>query len=518
MRRKQEKRGVQMGVEKIRRVLRLRELGRSQSEISLEVGISRAAVQDYTRRAQAVGLTADEATGLSEEEIRKRLNKSGGHRQAIPLKLDIAALLVELSRKGVTLELLYKELVSDGKMPCSYSTFCRRIKEHEKLTNVTLKRHYAPGEYWFVDYAGLTVPIWNTTRTEVVFQAQIFVGVLGASGKIFCEATQSQEIAHFIGSHVRGFEFYGGVPILIVPDNLKSGVVNSNYYEPELTRAYQELGEHYNVTALPARVRKPRDKAKVERGVLAVERWVLAPLRKEKFTSLAALNTAIQELTTALNNEQMREFGVSRSELFERLERAALKPLPETRYEVATIKQAKVNIDYHIQFDQHYYSVPYQYVRQEVWIRATEFNVEIILDKSRLALHPRCRKPNGYTTLPEHMPSNHLAVHSRKADMFLDWARAIGPETAQLVERVFTLVRHEEQGYRTILGFQRLAKTYTAVAFEAAAKEANGAGVSSCKRVKGIIARQYAENLTKLEHTDTPPVLHSNLRDPKNYQ
>lgn len=517
MGKKQTRRGVLMDGERIRRVLRLRELGKSQSEIARDVGISRAAVQDYTRRAQAVGLSADEAAGLVDEEVRKRLNKNGGHRRQIAVELNVAEVITELSQKGVTLELLYRELVSKGKMPCSYSTFCRRVKEHEEATNVVLKRHYAPGEYWFVDYAGVTVPIWNTARTEILFQAQIFVGVLGASAKIFCEATQSQEIAHFIGSHVRGFEFYGGSTHLVVPDNLKSGVVKSNYYEPELTRAYQELGEHYGVTALPARVNKPRDKGKVERAVLAIERWVLAPLRKEKFTTLCALNAAIKELTAALNNQQMKEYGASRNDLFERLERAALKPLPEARYEVATIKHARVNIDYHVEFDKHYYSVPYQHVRQEVWIRATEFTVEIVLEKTRIALHQRSRKPYGYSTIPEHMPLHHVAFHSRKAETFIAWARAVGPESEQLVMRVFTLVRHEEQGYRTILGLQRLAKTYTSTAFEAAAKEANGAGVASCKRVKGIIARQHAENLAKLENAAAAPVLHMNLRDPKNY-
>lgn len=518
MGKQQTQRGVLMEGEKIRRVLKLRELGRSQSEIAREVGISRAAVQDYTRRAQAVGFTADEAIGLVDEEVRKRLNKSGGHRRQIAVEIDLAEVVTELSRKGVTLELLYRELVAKGKMPCSYSTFCRRIKHYEKVTNVVLRRHYAPGEYWFVDYAGVTVPIWNAARTEVIFQAQIFVGTLGASGKIFCEATQSQKIAHFIGSHVRGFEFYGGVPLLVVPDNLKSAVVKSNYHEPELTRAYQELGEHYGLTALPARVNKPRDKGKVERAVLAVERWVLAPLRKERFTTLCALNADIRELTATLNNQRMQEYGASRNELFERLERAALKPLPETRYEVATIKHARVNIDYHVEFDKHYYSVPYQHARQEVWIRATEFTVDIVLEKTRIALHQRSCKVHGHSTLTEHMPSHHLAIHSRKAETFLAWARAVGSESEKLVARVLSLVRHEEQGYRTILGLQRLAKIYTSTAFEAAAKEANDAGVASCKRVKGIIARQYAENLEKLTYADATPVLHGNLRDPKGYQ
>jgi len=231
-------------------------------------------------------------------------------------------------------------------MPAGYATFCRRISEYQDSTGVVLKQIYTPGEYCFVDYAGLTAPIWNNPGTEVLSKAQIFVGALGFSGLIFCEATPSQEIKHFIASHVRAFEFYGGVPLLIVPDNLKSGIKNSNWYEPELTKAYQELTEHYEATVLPARVRKPRDEGKVEHAVLEIERWVLAPLRNNKFTSVAALNEAMRPLVTALNNRQMRDYGASRQELFERVESSALKPLTANRYEfIVSFRPVTVNLE-----------------------------------------------------------------------------------------------------------------------------------------------------------------------------
>jgi transposase len=501
-----------MSADKIRRVLRLWSLGKSQSEVAREAQVSRAAVQDYTRRAKALGLTLEEAVKLEDQELLAKLGKIGGHRKQISVEIDYARVTAELGKKGVTLELLFRELLAQGKMPCSYQTFCRRILAHERTTGVVLRQSYAPGEYWFVDYAGVTVSIWNTAQTKVLFEAQVFVGVLGASGLIFAEATESQKTEYFIGSHVRGFEFYGGVPLIAVPDNLKSAVTKCDRFEPELNRAYEELGAHYGMTILPARPRKPRDKGKVERAVLAVERWVLAVLRDEKFSSLAALNVAIRSLVDALNHRQMREYGASRWELFVKIERDALKPLPEKRYEVTTLKLAKVNIDYHIELEKHYYSVPYQLVRQEVWVRASEYQVTIHFGNKCVATHVRSRIPYRYTTLFEHMPSNHQAIRSQKAESFVTWAATIGPESEKLIERTFSLVSHERLAFRSIMGLQRLAKTYSTQAFEAAAKEANGAGVASCKRVKGIIARQYAEKINQKE--PAPVVLHANLRDP----
>jgi transposase len=464
--RRKWKRGKVMVVDKIRDVLRLWGNGKSQNEVATEVGVSRAAVQDYTRRAKAAGLSAEAAVKLSDGELLTRLGKQGGHRRAIHVEIDYAWVTAELGKKGVTLELLFRELLSQGKLPCSYQTFCRRIKEHERTTGVVLRKSYAPGEYWFVDYAGLSVPIWNSAQTAILYQAQVFVGCLGASGLIFVEATESQKIEHFVGSHVRGFEFYGGVPLLTVCDNLRSGVTKSDRYEPELTRAYEELSEHYGSVILPARVGKPRDKGKVERAVLEVERAVLAPLRAEKFTSVAALNSAMRPLAEGLNRRPMREYGASRQELFERIERAALKPLPAHRFEVTTTKLARVNIDYHIEFEKHYYSVPYQFVHQQVWVKATQHQLTVFLDRTCVATHVRSHAQYRFTTLPEHMPRHHQAVLSQKAEFYLAWAASVGPECRKLIDRVFVLVRHEEQAYRVIKGMQRLCKTYSAPAFE----------------------------------------------------
>jgi transposase len=294
------KQGVLMDWGRIREILRLWGLGQSQGQIALSAGVARSTVQDYLRRAQVAGISVELVGELSEAELLEKLGKVGGHRGRIPVELDYAWVTNELRKKGVTLDLLFRELVREGRMPVSYATFCRRVKEHEKRTGVVLRQIYNPGEYWLIDYAGLTVPIWDSRLQNILFYAQVFVGTLGASGLIFAEATPSQKIEHILGSHVRAFEFYGGVPIIVVPDNLKSGVKKAIWHEPELTRAYQELAEHYGLVVLPTRVKKPRDKGKVERAVLDVERHVLAPLRNEKFTSVTSLNRSMLQHLEAL--------------------------------------------------------------------------------------------------------------------------------------------------------------------------------------------------------------------------
>lgn len=509
------KQGVLMEWGRIREILRLWGLGQSQGAIALSVGVARSTVQDYQRRAQAAGVSVEKVNELSEAELLEKLGKLGGHRERIPVVLDYAWITDELRKKGVTLDLLFRELVRDGRMPVSYPTFCRRIKDHEKSTGVVLRQIYNPGEYWLIDYAGLTVPIWDSRLQNILFYAQIFVGVLGASGLIFCEATPSQKIEHFLGSHVRAFEFYGGVPLIIVPDNLKSGVKKVSWHEPELTRSYQELSEHYGIVVLPARVRKPRDKGKVERAVLEVERSALAPLRNHKFTSVAALNAAMRPLLQALNEKQMRDYGASRQELFGRFEKSALKSLPVHRFEVTRTKLCRVNIDYHIEFEKHWYSVPYRLVHQEVWVKAGEFTLTVYCENRAIATHSRSRVAYRYTTLSEHMPAHHQAIRSRSAANFLAWAETVGVSTKALIEKVLSTARHEEQAYRSILGIQRLSKTYSPLALEAAALCALKAGTISSKSLRSIIARHYAERLKQVEQ---PPFLpHVNLRDPNSF-
>src|SRR4030095_1035134 len=320
---------------------------------------------------------------------------------------DFAAVHDELRRhKHVTLQLLwqeYKEANPDG---YQYSRFCELYKRWVGKLDLILRQDYRVGEKMFVDHAGPTVSIIDR-ETGQVHEAVIFVAVLGASNYTSAEATWNRDLASWIGSHIRALEFFQGVPAVIVPDNWKTGIKDPCYYEPDLNPTYRDFAEHYGTVIIPARVRKPRDKAKVEVGVLVVERWVLAALRKHTFHSLAELNLAIRELLIKLNHRTFRKLDTTRTKLFEELERPALKPLPPESFTFAQWKKARVNIDYHVEIERHYYSVPYQLVHQVVEARISASTVEIFLKGRRIATHTRSLVVGKHTTLPEHRPKKH---------------------------------------------------------------------------------------------------------------
>lgn len=312
----------------------------------------------------------------------------------------------ELKKPRVTLQLLwyeYKQVNPDG---YQYSQFCHLYRQWVKKLDVTLRQEHRAGEKLFLDYAGQTVPIIDPETGEI-HQAQIFIAALGASNYTFSEATMSQDLASWIRSHVHAFEFFGGVPQILVPDNLKSAVTNPCRYEPEINPTYQDLAEHYGTTVIPARPGKPRDKAKVESAVLVAERWILAALRNHTFFSLQELNKAIREKLSELNNRRFQKLNSTRKTLYETIDKPALKPLPAQPYEYADWKKARVNIDYHIEVDHHYYSVPYQLVREQVDVRLTSTTLEVLFKNRRVAAHKRDYVPGGFTTLKEHMPKSH---------------------------------------------------------------------------------------------------------------
>jgi transposase len=351
-----------------------------------------------------------------------------------------------------------------------------------------------------------------------VRHAQIFVGVLGASNYTYAEAHWSQDLPNWIGAHVRMFAFLGGVPEIVVPDNLKAGVKHPCRYEPELNPTYHELAQHYGIAVIPARVRKPKDKSKVEVGVQVVERWVLARLRNITFFSLTSLNQAIRDLLQELNARPMRHLGRSRRELFEAADQPALKPLPERPYEFALLKKARINVDYHVEFERHYYSVPYTLDRhQEVYVRVTESTLEILYNGSRIASHPRSNTPGRYTTLPEHMPPAHQSYLEWSPERFIGWAKTIGPHTAQLVQAVLESRKHPQQAYRSCLGILRLAKQYGESRLEAACRRALPAGILSYKGVKNILDAKLDQVEPEQEAPKSISNGHANIRGPQYY-
>jgi transposase len=362
-----------------------------------------------------------------------------------------------------------------------------------------------------VDYAGAAIPV-HDPETGAVHAAAVFVAVLGASSYTFAEATTGQDLRNWIGSHMRAWEFFGGVAEVVVPDNLKSAVTHPSYYEPDLNPTYRDVGEHYGVAIIPARPYRARDKAKAEVGVQVVQRWIVAALRKRKFFSLAEVNQAIAELLVRLNQRPFRKRAGSRATLFAQLDQPALKPLPATRYQFGEWDTARVNIDYHIEVERHYYSVPYALVHQQVDVHLTGETVEVLHRGVRVASHVRSYVPGKATTLTEHMPKAHQKYVGRTPSRLIEDAQQTGPHTGQLVEAILAAKRHPEQGYRSCLGILRLAKIYPAERMEAAARRCLRARAYNCQSMDSILKKQ----LDRLPLPGEPPVQlavdHENIR------
>lgn len=501
-----------LSMRKIREVLRLKwECGLTNRAIARSCSISHSTVGEYLRRAKATGLSWPVPEALDEGALFRLLfpKPSRPRSRGIP-RPDWSQIHTELRRKGVTLRLLwveYREAHPDG---YGYSQFCELYRRWAKRLKPSMRLSHKAGEKLFVDYAGQTVPVVNPHSGEVR-QAQVFVAVLGASNYTYAEAHWSQDLPNWIGAHVRTFAFLGGVPEIVVPDNLKAGVKHPCRYEPDLNPTYQDLAQHYGTAVIPARVRKPKDKAKVEVGVQVVERWILARLRNRTFFSLTGLNQAICELLDELNTRPMKHLGQSRRELFQTLDQPALKPLPEVPYEFAIWKKARVNIDYHIEFERHYYSVPHTLIHQEVYVRATERTIEIFFKNRRIASHRRMNTPGRHTTLSEHMPPSHQKYQEWSPDRFSRWAQAIGPHTTQLVQALLSSRKHPQQAYRSCLGLLRLASRYGEDRLEAACRRALPAGIHSYKGVKNILDAKL-DQLEPEEAAAVTLTAHENIR------
>jgi transposase len=499
---------------KLKEVLRLRyELGLGQRQIARSCSIGNGTVYDYLKRAQAAGITWPLPEGWDDRQLEEALyGPTPRHvyetRKPAP---DFASLHEELQRHPhLTLQLAWEEYRQTHPDGYGYSRFCEVYQHWRQQLDVVLRQEHKAGEKLFVDYTGDTVPI-HDPQGGPERQAFIFVAVLGASNYTYAEATASQEMENWIGSHIRAFEFFQGVPKLVIPDNTRTGVTRACRYEPDLNRTYHELAMHYGVGVLPARPYKPRDKAKVETGVLVVERWIVAALRHRKFFSLAELNQAIRELLTQLNQRPFRKRPGSRATLFAELDRPALGPLPREPYEFHEWSKARVNIDYHVEFDRHYYSVPYLLTGKEVEIRATLTTVEIFHRGERVASHPRSREAYHATTVAAHRPKSHQQHLAWPPSRLLQWAQCVGPATAQLFAEILKSKPHPEMGYRSCLGILRLGQRYSNERLEAAAARAVSTGACSYRSVKSIL--EHGLDRQPLEAPAARPSLdHSNLR------
>jgi transposase len=476
-------------VRKIREVLRLHhEAGLSNRAIARVCRVSNSTVGEYLARAEKAGINWPLPDELKEKDVYQKLFPEKAKPLVARPMPEWEEVHRELSKRGVTLTLLWKEYREEHPEGYGFTQFREYYQQWNQSHTNTMRLPRKAGEEMEVDYAGMTIAITNPETGEIS-QAQVFVAALPASNYTYAEVQPSQELAHWLGGHVRAFAFFGGVPKTICPDNLKSGVKTPNRYEPELNPSYQEMAEHYQVAVLPARVRKPRDKAHVENGVQNVERWVLAPLRNRTFFSIGEANRAVAPLLQSLNEKEMAHLGKSRKELFEELDQPALRPLPEKPYEFAVWKNAKVNIDYHVVFEGHYYSVPHTLVRQEVQIRATETMIAIFHHSEQVAIHPRSQHQGRFTTRAEHMPANHSFILGADRDWFLKEAAKIGPQTASYITALLESRHFPQHAYRSCLGILNLARKYPLQQIETACQSLLPTGLLSYRDVHAELER-----------------------------
>lgn len=511
-----------LAMRKIRDALRLAAEGHSARLIGASLDVGRTTVQEYLSRAKAAGLSWPLPEDLDDEALEAQLFPSVNGSVSQHAHPDWVAVHRELKRPHVTLQLLWQEYraahVHDG---YGYSRYCQLYRRWAGRLSPVMRQHHIAGDKMFVDYAGLTMSVVDPA-TGASRSAQLFVAVLGASSYTFAEATWSQDLSDWAGSHIRAFQFFGGVPQQIVCDNLKSGITKACFHEPTVNQTYQDLARHYQTAVLPARPYKPKDKAKVEVAVQIVERWIIARLRKRRFLSLAELNDAIRECLIDLNNRPSRHLGASRKQLFDDLEAAHLKALPVDPYTFGEWQQCSVGRDYHVKVDDHWYSVPYRLVGEQVWVRIGERTIEVFHRDKRMAAHAKVAQAKAatasctpgihrHTTTPDHMPASHRRYAEWTPEKLVRQAKAIGPSTSALIAIILRDKPHPEQGFRASIGILKLAKAHGNDRLEAACDRAIAIGAGTYTSVKSILVNKLDQKQPE-ELRDGPAITHSNIR------
>jgi transposase len=501
---------------KIREILRLKwDKGLSQRMIARSCRISPSTVNECLKRAEKAGLGWPLPEGMTEETLEQLLysdeQKTTPAEKAGP---DWEQIRKELKRKHVTMKLLWTEYKEKQPNGYQYSQFCELYRRWLKKQEPVKRNEHKAGEKMFVDYSGQKVPVYDPETGEERL-AEIFVAVLGASNYTYAEAQWAQDSQNWINGHTRACNFFGGVTDAVVPDNLKSGVTEANFYDPEINLVYQEWAEYYDVAVLPTRTARPRDKAKVEGAVLIVERWILARLRDRKFFSLAALNKTIAALLKELNERPMQQYEQSRRSLFEEIEQADLNPLPEKPFEFAVRKLARVHVDYHVEYKKHFYSVPYTLIHEEVSLRVTENLIEIFhkSQKDPVATHPLSHYAGRFTTCTDHMPPNHRFKGEWTPGRFLKWADEIGPSTLRCIEFLLKSRSHPEQAFRSCLGVLHLANKHSKASLENACGQIRPGDTISYREIKARL--EAAPAPAQAMEPDLPP--HANMRGEKYY-
>ena len=499
---------------RIRQVLQLHFNARISARlIARDVGGGRSTVQDYVARATGAKLAWPLPPDLSDTALEQLLfpkqvaAKPGGRRHPEP---DWATLVREMKRPGVSLMILREEYQAVHPQGYGYSRFCDLYRAFERRLSPTMRQTHAAGHKAFVDYSGKKVPIVDPLTGEIRM-AEIFIGVLGASNLTYAEASWTQTLPDWIGAHIRMFRFFDAAPRLLVPDNLKSGINKASFYDPEVNRTYAAMASHYSVGVLPARPRKPKDKAAVEAGVRFAQYYILGRLRNVTFFSLAECNAAIAAAIERMNGREMRRLGVSRRQLYDAVERPAMQDLPEQDYEYAEWRLARVGIDYHVEIAGFYYSVPRALIREQVDTRATARTIEVFHHGRRVAAHARRYGGARHGTDPDHMPSAHRRYAEWSPERFARQARDFGPHTEALILAVLSRRPHPEQGFRTCIGILRLFRGLTADRAETISLRAVEVGVLSYDSIASIL-RHRLDRPSSPPTADGEPLLHANIR------
>jgi len=510
--------GRRLSMRKIREVLRLHwDQGLSDRQIATSCGIARSSVKEFLLRAQRAGLSWPLTEDLDDGTLEARLFPP-----AIPVSLkdrpapDWQEIHSELRKPKVTLQLLwyeYKERYPEG---YQYSQFCELYRRWAKKLDFCLRQEHRAGEKVFVDFAGQKIPITNSETGEIT-RHPLFVTVWGASNYTYVEACPSEDLPSWIMAHVRALTYFGCLPQVLVPDNTKTGVSKPCRYDPELNPTYQEMARYYGLAIIPARVRKPKDKAKVEAGVLLAERWILAALRHQTFFSLAEANQAIRELLTKLNQKPFKKLPGSRETLFRKLDQPATRPLTVPPYEYGHWSKARVHIDYHIEVEGHYYSVPYALIHEQVEVRLTSTTLEVFFKNRRVASHVRSYRKGQFTGLPEHRPLAHQKYLEWTPERILHWTQTIGPHTAQVAQEILQSKPYPEQGFRACLGLIRLADRYSPGRLEAACLRASQIHSPCYKSVKSIL-KTGLDQQALLPLPEWPVRCHPHIRGKDYYQ
>lgn len=504
---------------KIREVLRLKyERGLSHRQVAAAVGISHGSVSDYLERAREAGLTWESAQELSDAEVEARLfQQIGRNEPSARAPVDLSWVHRELRRAGVTLQLLWSEYQEgaaargDGARPYQYSQFCDLYRAYRAKLQPSMRQVHRAGEKGFIDFSGKK-PRIHDPKSGAVLEVELYVMVLGASNYTYATATYTQSVENFVGATVRGLEYFGCVPEILVPDQLRSAVKKPDWSEPELNATFAEMAQHYGTAIVPARPGKPKDKAKVEVGVQVAQRWILARLRNRRFFSLAELNEAIAELCEELNTRRFKKLEGCRRSLFESLDRPSMRPLPPCRYELGLWKQARVNVDYHVEYEGRYYSVPCELIGEKVELRVSATVVEVWREGSRVTSHARCYGPKGTaTTKPEHRPRAHREFGDWPPERLVGWARQTGPATAEVVEAILSRGPHPECGRRSCLGLLRMGRQYGQERLEGACKRALGLGSPTRKTVQALLKNGMDKTLPAAE-PEARRVRHDNIR------